>query len=219
METKLADIYIARHCTTAWNVEERLQGSRDLPLAEVGIKEAQQNTAMIRSLGIDRIVTSSARRAYETAQIYASALMIPVHGTPRLRELDHGAWEGRRIWDLMTDASCAYAEWLSDPAVVEIPNGSETVRAAQQRITEAIRDVALTFRGETVLVVGHKHISALLVCTLLREPLAAFRSNIVKETLPRLLPPDQVDVLCAGYDRDKIAPGNEFTARLPARES
>lgn len=90
-----------------------------------------------------------------------------------------------------------YAQWLHDPGLISIPNSGESVSSAQQRITEAIRDVALSFRGETVLVVGHKHINAILLCAVLGEPLTEFGRMIVEETVPRLLPSERIEMLCA----------------------
>jgi len=42
-------------------VEGRLPGTIDLPLAEFGIKQAIANVAVIRDLGVRRIVCSTAR--------------------------------------------------------------------------------------------------------------------------------------------------------------
>ena len=91
METRPEAIYLSRHSKTAWNVEGRLQGARDLRLCQAGIKEAEANVSTIRALGVRRIVCSTAMRAYETAQLYGAALGLPVRCTRQLRELDHGA--------------------------------------------------------------------------------------------------------------------------------
>src|ERR1017187_2589690 len=196
-----ATIYLSRHCKTAWNVEGRLKGTIDLPLDEIGIKQAIANVALIRDLGVRRIACSTARRAYETARLYADSLGLPIHNTPGLRELDHGKWEGRKTEELLLDPDSGYANWLSDPGCVGIPGGSESVRAAQQRVAEAVRDAALSFRGESVLIVGDKHIDALLMCALLKGPLARFGSHIVEDALPHLLAIDVIERLCSGGER------------------
>jgi broad specificity phosphatase PhoE len=195
MYTGPANIYLSRHCKTAWNLDRRLQGTIDLPLSEVGIKEAKANVAAIRDLGVQCIVCSTARRAYETAQLYGASLELPIHTSPRLRELDHGQWEGRIAKELLLHPDSGYAKWLSDPGCIPIPGGSESVQAAQQRAAEAIRDAALSFRGESVLVIGHKHINALLMCALLNEPLTTFGSHLVEDTLPHVLAADAVERL------------------------
>jgi hypothetical protein len=38
------------------------------------------------------------------------------------------------------------------------------------------------------IIIGHKHINALFLCALLKEPLTNFRTHIVEDTLPYLLP-------------------------------
>jgi len=201
MHRRRAVIYLSRHCTTAWNVQGRLQGTVDLPLAELGIKEAKANVTAVRCCGVRRIVSSTARRAYETAQLYRELLELPIYCTPQLCELDHGTWEGRKIAELLLDRDSGYAKWLSDPGSIAIPGGSETVQAAQERVAQAIRDAALSFRSESVLVIGHKHINALLMCALSKEPLASFGYHIVEDTLPHMLAADTIEALCSRAER------------------
>lgn len=184
IESSSAKIYLARHCKTAWNLEGRLQGTVDLPLDNAGVTEAKNNVAVVCKLGVNRIVCSTARRAYQTAQLYGESLELPIHKAAQLRELDHGKWEGRKLSELLLDQSCGYAKWLSDPGCILVPGGSETVQAAQRRAAAAIRDAAFVFRGESLLIIGHKHINALFMCALLKEPLTSFRTHIVEDTLP-----------------------------------
>jgi hypothetical protein len=123
--------------------------------------------------------------------------------------LDHGKWEGRKVTELVLDEDSGYAKWLSDPGSTAIPGGSETVQAAQQRAAQALRNVALSLCGESVLVIGHKHINALLMCALMKEPFARFGNHIVEDTLPHLLAADAVEALCSGAERD-VTSASEF---------
>ena len=77
--------------------------------------------------------------------------------------------------------------------------------AAQQRVAEAVRDAALSFGGESVLIIGHKHINDLLMCALLKEPLARFGSHIVEDALPHLLATDVIERLCSGGERARAS--------------
>ena len=104
----------------------------------------------------------------------------------------------RTLWD----PDSGYAKWLADPGCIGIPGGSESVLTAQKRVGEALRDVALSFRGESILIIGHKHINALLMCALLKEPLARFGSHIVEDALPHLLAIDMIERLGSGGERD-----------------
>lgn len=191
-----ASIYLSRHCTTTWNLEGRLQGTIDLPLAEVGTREAKAHVSAVRDLGVRRIVCSTALRAYQTAMVYAESLQLTVERTPQLRELDHGEWEGRKAQELLLDQKSGFAQWLSDPGSIAIPGGSETVQAAQQRASAAVRNLASIFCDEIVLVIAHKHLNALLTCALLKKPLTSFQAYIVEDTLPHLLAADAIESLC-----------------------
>jgi len=76
-ELPLPAIYLARHCKTAWNREGRVQGTVDIELSPEGAQDAELNLHAIRNLGIQQIVCSPAKRAMQTAAIYAQALGRP----------------------------------------------------------------------------------------------------------------------------------------------
>jgi broad specificity phosphatase PhoE len=192
----IARVFVSRHCKTSWNLEGRLQGTKDLSLSEEGRKEALDNVKNISELRIDRIVTSNSKRAYETAQIYAEKLGIPVHIHPGLRELDHGRWEGVRINDLLNDESSNYRKWLDNPTGVSIPDSVESITTAQQRILEAIRNIALRYNGENVLVITHKHIRALLKCAINNYGLEDFENRIEESIEPHEIERTKLLRLC-----------------------
>jgi broad specificity phosphatase PhoE/HEAT repeat protein len=185
-------IYVARHCTTAWNRERRLQGTKDLDLSLEGRCEATQNLPALQELGIQRVASSSAKRAMQTAEIYANGLGVPLQTSPRFRELDHGDWEGQRVDDLLNTAESGYKHWLEDPSAMNIPGSHETAITAQQRILEGVRELAMAYDGETVLLVAHKHILAILSCGLQEVPLSQFEREIVESTLPVRISEDAV---------------------------
>jgi probable phosphoglycerate mutase len=177
-------IYLARHCKTAWNSEGRVQGTIDIELSPEGALDAESNLPAIRGVGIQQIVCSTAKRAMQTATIYAHGLGVPLQSSPRFCELDHGEWEGQRIEDLLNLPSSQFERWMADPGAVLIPGSSETALTAQQRILEGVREICSTYSGKMVLVVSHKHILAILSCALEKRPLTQFRNEIVESTLP-----------------------------------
>ena len=187
MPGKLARLFIVRHCKTKWNLDGKLQGKRDLPLCAAGISEARENIAKIKNLGISRIYCSNTRRARETAEIYAKHIGVPVHTSPRLREIDHGDWEGYSIKNLLANKPSGYVEWMKGPVAFDIPGSTESITSAQQRILEEVRDIAQSFRDETVLIVSHKHIIATLMCALRKVPLKEFSRMIDEYVFPRSL--------------------------------
>ena len=204
----LPTIYLARHCKTAWNSEGRVQGTMDIELSPVGAHDAELNLPAIRTLGIQQIICSTAKRASQTATIYAHGLGVPLRSSPLFRELDHGEWEGQRIEDLLSLPNSPYERWMADPSAVLIPGSSETVLTAQQRIMEGLREISSTYSGKTVLLVGHKHILAILSCALKKCPLTQFRKEIVESTLPyRLSSESELSILLATDTGQKCNPG------------
>jgi broad specificity phosphatase PhoE len=159
-------IYLARHCKTSWNLERRIQGSIDMPLCNKGIAEATALIPLIRPYRFDRIVSSPYKRAFQTAQIYAHNLKIPVTTHAGFRELDHGRWEGKRIEALMRMNDSRYNDWVANKALIPIPDGSESMAAAGARAIKALVDVAQEYSHERVLIILHKHIRAILNCRL-----------------------------------------------------
>jgi broad specificity phosphatase PhoE len=97
---------------------------------------------------------------------------------------------------------------MADPSAVLIPGSSETVLTAQQRIMEGLREISSTYGGKTVLLVGHKHILAILSCALKKCPLTQFRKEIVESTLPyRLSSESELSILLATDTGQKCNPG------------
>jgi broad specificity phosphatase PhoE len=185
-------IYLARHCKTEWNIEGRVQGTKDIKLSQEGIHDAELNLSAIRDLGIQQIICSTAKRAVQTATIYAQGLGVPLQSSPQYRELDHGEWEGQRIEDLLSLPNSPYKRWMEDPGAAPIPGSSETALEAQQRILEGLSEISSTYGGKTVLLVAHKHILAILSCALKKCPLTQFKKEIVESTLPHKLSTETV---------------------------
>lgn len=182
---KTAKIYLGRHCKTEWNLEGRLIGTTDLPLCGVGWAEAKDTLPIVEKYEFDRIVSSPLTRARETSTYYADNLKIPLDVHNDLRELDHGDWNGQKYEDLLSDPSGKFKAWFIDgDTSIPIPNGPETLEEAQARIKKTIREIALKYPGEKVLVIMHKHIRSLLTCYLLGESLSNFKKNINEAVEP-----------------------------------
>lgn len=87
-------IYLVRHGQTEWNVEKKTQGHTDIPLNEMGRKQARSLSLCISKLGIDSVISSDLLRARETAEIINKAAGVNLIFDQRLRELNYGDLEG-----------------------------------------------------------------------------------------------------------------------------
>ena len=116
--TLTAPLYLLRHGETAWNVERRLQGSKDSALTARGREQA---AAMGRALAVELarepgptiFLRSPLGRTRETALIVGRALGLDPaewRDEPRLAELGYGAWEGSTWAEIEVDHPDAMAD-------------------------------------------------------------------------------------------------------------
>ncbi len=97
--------YYIRHGETDWNADHRLQGRADIPLNEKGIEQAEKQIAALKTLGINKIVSSPLLRAKQTANIIASALGVDVVFEEKLTEIHLGSNEGKVVSCIVSDSN------------------------------------------------------------------------------------------------------------------
>lgn len=114
-------LYIIRHGQTAWNAEYRLQGQKDIPLNDLGRRQATGNgvtlKAKVPALGDYRFVSSPLGRARETMELIRSAAGLPpdVYDIDeRLKEISFGDWEGSTLAEIAVTTPEKIAERDAD---------------------------------------------------------------------------------------------------------
>ncbi len=149
--------WLVRHGETLWNAERRLQGWLDIPLNETGRKQAAQLARFLASdaftADIHAVYSSDLSRAYDTAQIAARSLGLPIFREPGLRERSYGIYQGED-WSSLSTASGGKA--LVDFRDPEQPiEGGESYLAFSQRAGQAFEEIAGRHPGQNVLVFTH----------------------------------------------------------------
>lgn len=136
-------VYV-RHGQTQWNLENRTQGSADIPLNARGREQAASSAKRLKESGrtITRIYCSPLARAQETAGIIASALGLSVTSLEELREASFGEQEGKDK-----------GAWLNAWRQGDTPLGAESYRALLQRVAGGLNK-ALD-GPQDVLIVAH----------------------------------------------------------------
>ena len=143
-------LILLRHGRTPNNAQARLQGQFDSPLDEVGLEQsAVVGEALIQRWPVDRVVVSSRRRTQQTARA-AGFTDVPTTVDDRWMEIDFGAYDDRRIGDVMAELGAA---WTSD--VSYVPPGGESMICLHERVGEAVAELVEEVTTSNVLVVTH----------------------------------------------------------------
>jgi broad specificity phosphatase PhoE len=163
-------IYYIRHGETSWNAEGRLQGTRDIPLNELGRRQAAHAGNVLADLlardGRDKsslpFVASPLGRARTTMELVRGALKLAPGEyalDDRLREIGYGVWEGSTLAEMQAADPVLYAKRLTAKWTMA-PDGGETYEAVQQRMRawyDSVKDdtVAVAHGGTArALMVG-----------------------------------------------------------------
>ncbi|MBN9090463.1 MAG: histidine phosphatase family protein [Reyranella sp.] len=155
-----APLYMLRHGETAWNLDRRMQGSKDSSLTARGRAQA---TAVGRALAAELarepgptvFLRSPLGRTCETALIVGRELGLDPaewRDDPRLAELRYGDWEGFTWAEIEVDNPNALATWRADPEGF-CPPGGETHYDLRRRSAEALAEIIAS--GTRTVVVSH----------------------------------------------------------------
>jgi len=163
MATKLV---LIRHGMTEWNKKKRYCGRKDISLNRQGRAQADRLRKGLRGFKFDRVYSSDAKRALQTAGIIFNGARIIKRAA--LREIDFGAFEGLTHEEIMKSNADVYKKWLEDPFKNNIP-GAEPIGVFNKRVQAAIRKIVSLNRGRTIAVVCHGGVIGVFVVSLLKS--------------------------------------------------
>jgi broad specificity phosphatase PhoE len=130
-------IALIRPGTTDYDVQERIQGTLDIPLNEQGLAEAAQAAADLHDKGLEVIYAPPSEPAFRTAEIVSEALDIKMRKLVNMQNLNQGLWQGMLVKDVRRKHPKVYRQWQEQPENVCPPEG-EMLSAADQRVRAAM---------------------------------------------------------------------------------
>lgn len=145
---------LIRHGEAEGNRERRLIGQTDVPLSELGRRQAAALADRLVELPITAFVSSDLQRAYDTVAVAAGRLGMPVRREARLREIDNGDWNGL----LPKEVAAAYPDlWRRYIEGEDVPRpGGERWADVQRRSMDfLLADAGARSDGELVVVGTH----------------------------------------------------------------
>ena len=135
---------LLRHGQTDWNIDLRLQGTTDIPMNQVGIKQIQTAAAQLAG-DWDVILSSPLGRAKHSAQLVADYLgLSEIIEEQLLLERSFGIGEG-----------LTYQQWHEQFSTLDEIPGAESQHQVQTRSKLLLDHISSKFAGQRVLAVSH----------------------------------------------------------------
>ena len=143
-------VFLIRHGSTEYNEKGLMQGDLDIPLSNLGIKQAQKVKEQINKKNIDLIIVSPIKRAFQTAEIVNQDKKLKIIKDDRLKERCLGKLTGKSYdknydrnlyWDLEKN----YSDENEVEKVLDLIN----------RTKEFLNDIKKKYKNKTILIVAH----------------------------------------------------------------
>jgi phosphoserine phosphatase len=170
----MTKLILARHGHVEGISPERFRGRAELPLTELGRREAEMTAARIAaSWRPAAIYTSPMGRCVDTGAAIAKPLGLAPSAILRLNDIDYGDWQGltrdeaRARWPAELDLWYAHPDWAA------IPNG-ENLQQVLTRAVAALRDIVRRHPDDTVVLVSHDSVNRVLLLHALELPLSRY---------------------------------------------
>ena len=172
MSTRLC---IVRHGETAWNAEHRVQGQLDIPLNEIGLRQAQAVGLALGQERFDAIYSSDLVRARQTAAPIANLLSMNLLIEQDLRERHYGIFERLTYAEVRTKYPEDYARFEARDPQYAFRTG-ESLQDFSVRSIAIVSKIVKENEGKSVLVFTHGGVLDKLYRHITGLPLSAERN-------------------------------------------
>lgn len=165
-------IYIGRHGQNEDNAKGILNGHRDFPLTDVGVKQTYQMGHHIKDSGLrfDKIFSSPLQRAYKTGEIAAEILgMEKPEKLDLLIERDFGIMTGKPVADI--EKICGVDGIIKTDTITYFiaPEGAETFPQLYERGKRVLEFLENEVGHENILLTCHGDIGKMIYAAFYNE--------------------------------------------------
>ncbi|MFD1739421.1 histidine phosphatase family protein [Bacillus salitolerans] len=147
-------LYLTRHGETVWNTQKLMQGWKDSPLTDNGIKQASQLSQRLCNITLSAIYSSTSNRAVQTAEIAKGERILEVIKYDDLREISFGKWEGKSAENNEKENPEEWKTFWEAPHLFR-NESVESFLKVQERMVDAINKIIKQHPFENVLIVTH----------------------------------------------------------------
>jgi probable phosphoglycerate mutase len=157
IRTIRTNLYLIRHGEAVCNVDGTIAGMRsDVGLTELGIMQAERlrdRLAATREIAADALIASTLPRAWQTAEIVAPALGLPIIPDDDAQELRPGEADGLNVADFL-ERYGPFSDFREDPYLPLAPGG-ESWGGFTARVGDFLYRVLRDYAGKSVVIVCH----------------------------------------------------------------
>lgn len=169
-------LFMVRHGRTAWNKSEVFRGIADIPLDEVGRRQASlvRDALVSQAPRAVSIVSSPLARGRETAEIIAGAFSaLEVRVDPFFTDIDVGEWNGLTLSEVQARYPGIYEKWVREPHLVPFPGGQD-LKEVQDQAWAGIVALMSEVREADVILVSHRLVLKTLILKIIGAGLDSF---------------------------------------------
>jgi len=168
-------ILLIRSGITEFDSQGRIQGTLDVPLCEVGRRQAESTADDLaaRPTPIDALYTGPCLSAKQTAEILGEKLDLNPKTLKKLHNLDQGLWQGLLFDEVKSKQPRVYRQWQERPDTVCPPEG-ETLQQAGERLKKSLAKLTKKHKSGTIALV-------------LAQPLASVLRSLLRDGQPPCL--------------------------------
>ncbi len=145
------ELWLVRHGPTEWSVNGRHTGRTDIPLTELGEREAAALRPRLADVRFDRVLVSPLQRARRTAELAGFG---DAEVEPLLMEWDYGEYEGRTRKEIRTEIP-GWTAWTHPM------RGGESLEQVADRAGDVF-DRICAMDVDRVLLFAHGHFLRIL---------------------------------------------------------
>jgi phosphoserine phosphatase len=168
-------LLLIRHAETGHNRDSRVQGQADIPLSELGERQAAALGEHLRAEPIAAVVASPLIRALETARAVARGHGLTVETDASLMEMHVGEMEGLSTAEMRARFPDFLAEWATERGPAMQMPGGESLLQVQERAWRVVERLRAVYEDATVALVSHNFVLGCLITRALHAPLHEFR--------------------------------------------
>jgi phosphoserine phosphatase len=167
-------IVLVRHGHVEGIDPPRFRGRMDLPLSDLGQRQAQLTAERLSTQWSPAAIYSSPlRRCLQASQAIGHETGTSVQPIESLHDLDYGDWQWKTFDEARALDPVLFEQWFAAPHLVRFPGG-DCLQDLVLRTADALRMALSVHAGQTVVLVAHDSVNRALLLQVLDMPLSAY---------------------------------------------